>query len=94
MFGVFKLAIKFDCLFLGIFQSFHWFVTLIFDKLVPPEYMFQKNALNHFLVHSSAKNSLRSAKNVVFFLFCILVNRPMWAIVPPPPPPGYATEPS
>ena len=23
MFGVFTLAIKFDCLFLGIFQSFH-----------------------------------------------------------------------
>ena len=43
MFGIFTLAIKFDCLFLGIFQSFHWFVTFIFDKLAPlPEYMFQK----------------------------------------------------
>ena len=44
MFGIFTLAIKFDCLFLGIFQSFHGFVTFIFDKLAPPppEYMFQK----------------------------------------------------
>ena len=42
MFGVFTLAIKFDCLFLGIFKSFDWFVTLIFDKLAPLEYMFQK----------------------------------------------------
>ena len=36
-----------------------------------------KDALNHVLVHSSPKTSLRSAKNVVFFLFCILVDRPM-----------------
>ena len=43
MFGVFTLAIKSDCLFLGIFKSFYWFVTLIFDKLaLPAEYMSQK----------------------------------------------------
>ena len=44
IFGAFTLAIKFDCLFLGIFQSFDWFVTIIFDKFTPPpplEYMFQ-----------------------------------------------------
>ena len=35
------------------------------------------DALNHFLVNSSAKNSLKRAKNVVFSLFCILVDRPM-----------------
>ena len=47
------------------------------------------DALNHVLVHSSPKTSLRSAKNVVFFLFCILVDRPMGggAKAPPPPPP-------
>ena len=37
-----------------------------------------KNALNNFLVHSRAKGCLRSAKNVVFLLFCILV------VAPPP----------
>ena len=42
MFGVFALAIKFDCLFLGIFQSFYRFVTLIFDKLASPEDMLQR----------------------------------------------------
>ena len=42
MFSIFTLAIKFDCLFSGIFQSFHLFVGFIFDKLAPPEHMFQK----------------------------------------------------
>ena len=42
MFIIFTLAIKFDSLFLTIFQMFRWFVSFIFDKLAPPEYMFQK----------------------------------------------------
>ena len=44
MFSIFTLAIKFDGLFLTIFQSFHLFVSFIFDKLAPrpPEHMFQK----------------------------------------------------
>ena len=52
-------------------------MNLIFDKLAPPQNICSKDALNHFLVHSSAKNSLRIAKNVVFFLVCILADRPM-----------------
>ena len=36
MFSIFTLAIKFDCLFLTIFQSFHLFFIFIFDKLAPP----------------------------------------------------------
>ena len=42
MFSRFTLAIKFDCLFLVIFQSFQVFVSFIFDKLAPspPEYLF------------------------------------------------------
>ena len=42
-------------------------------------------AINHFLVHSSPKNSLRSAKNVVFFLFCILVDMPIGGATAPHP---------
>ena len=42
MFSIFTLAIKFDCLFLTIFQNFHLFVGFIFDKLAPPEHMSQK----------------------------------------------------
>ena len=42
MFSIFALAIKFDCIFLIIFQSFHLFVSCIFDKLAPPEHMLQK----------------------------------------------------
>ena len=57
MYSIFILAIKFDGLFLAIFQSFHWFVGLIFDKLAPPPNILyvSKDALNHFVVHSSAK---------------------------------------
>ena len=52
-----------------------------------------KNVLNHYLVHSSAFNGLKSAKNIVFFSFCILVNMPRSGSysLPPPAPPGYAT---
>ena len=43
MFSIFTLAIKFDCLFFTILQSFHLFVGFIFDKLAPlPEHVFQK----------------------------------------------------
>ena len=44
IFGIFTLALKFDCLFLTIYQSFHGFAGFIFDKLAPPplEHMFQK----------------------------------------------------
>ena len=89
MFSVFTLAIKFDCLFLAIFWSLHWFVSFIFDKLVPPPKIYvSKDSLNHVFVHSSAKTSLRRAKNVVFFLFCILFDRPMGGALVP----AYATE--
>ena len=70
------------------FQSFHWFVTLIFDNY--PWIYVSNDALNHFLANSSAKNSLKRALNVVFFLFCILVDRPIggsYSPLPPPPPP-------
>ena len=43
MLGILTFAIKFDSLFFNIFQSFHLFVGLIFDKLAPPsEHKFQK----------------------------------------------------
>ena len=78
MFDIFTFAIKLDCLFLGIFRNFYWFVTFIFDKFAPSPWIYvSKDALNHFLVHSNTNNSLRKDKNVVFSLFCILVDRPM-----------------
>ena len=42
-----------------------------------------KDALNHVLVHFSPKTSLKSAENVVFFLFYILVDWPMGGKSPP-----------
>ena len=98
MFSVFILAIKFDCLFLGIFQSFHCFVTLIFDKLDPLTInLCLKRCFKSLFCPFLRKDSLGRAKNVVFSLFCILVERPMGGLLAPPSahpnPPGYATEP-
>ena len=49
-----------------------------------------KNALNHFLVNSSAKDSLRRAKNVVFFYSAFWLTG-QWGGYSPPPRPGYTT---
>ena len=49
-----------------------------------------KDVLNYYLVCSSTYNSLKSAKNVFFFLFCILVDMQMEGAIAPSP--GYATE--
>ena len=68
MFSIFTPAIKFDSLFLAIFQSFHSFVSCIFDKLAPSLIICLKNVLNNYLAHSSAYNNFRSAKNVFFIL--------------------------
>ena len=83
MFSIFTFAIKFDCVFLTIFQSFYLFVSFIFNEL-PPLNICSKKILKHYLVHSSAFNGLKSAKNLVFFSFCILVNMPMGSYSPPP----------
>ena len=37
MFSIFTLAIKFDLVFLTIFQSFYLFFSFIFNKLAPPK---------------------------------------------------------
>ena len=56
MFRIFTLGIKFDSLFLAIFQSFQVFVSFIFEKLPPPplEYIFQKMFWISILIHFSA----------------------------------------
>ena len=55
MFSIFTLAIKFDCLVLAIFQSFHLIVIFNFDKLAPTTWTYLlKDVSNHYLVNSSA----------------------------------------
>ena len=39
---------------------------------------------------SLQENMIRSAKNVIFSLLCILVDRPMGGLEPPNPSPAYA----
>ena len=53
MFSIFTFAIKFDDLFLTSFQSFHLFVSFVFDKLPPPWIYVSKDVLDYYVVHSS-----------------------------------------
>ena len=53
----------------------------IFDKLAP--LYVSKDALDQLLVHSMSKHCLRKAKNLVFSLFCILVDIPKGGLQPP-----------
>ena len=89
MFSIFTLAIKFDCLFLTIYQRFHLFVGFIFAKLAPPplDICFKRCFISLSSPLQCIKQS-QSAKNVVFFLFCFLVDMSMGggANSPPPPP--------
>ena len=66
-FSIFTLPIKFDCF--GHFSKFSCTYEFYFWKTSPPpKYVFQRCFKSLFLIHSSARNSLKSAKNVVFFL--------------------------
>ena len=90
MFSIFTLAIKFDCLFLTIYQRFYLFVDLVFDKLAPPPLdMCFKRCFKSLSSPLQCIKQSQSAKNVVFFPFCFLVDMSMGggAIAPPPPPP-------
>ena len=76
----------------GHFAKFSRICKFIFEKLPP---ILQLNVsiyyiLDHFLVHSSAKDCLRGSKNVLFTFLCILVQRPkrgLYSLLPP----GYVT---
>ena len=69
-------------------------MSFAFDKLPPPppRIYVSKDALNHFLSIPVEKNGLRSAKNVVFSLFWMLVHRPNGGEGATASLPVYATE--
>ena len=81
MLRTFRLAIKFDYQFLATFQTF------IFDKLAPPPLNKGfKICFKSFFESILVQDSLRRAKNLVFFLFSILVGKPIGELQLPPPP--------
>ena len=87
MFSIFTLAIKFDCLFLTIFQSFHLFVGFIFDKLAPPlNICFKRCFKSLFSPLQCVKQSQKCLKRSVFPIlhFGRHGNRGGGATVPPP----------
>ena len=95
MLSIFTPAIKFDCLFLAIFKNFYWFVSFIFDKIAFHLNICFKRCFKSLFspFQCNKKNSLRSAENVIFSFFCILVDRPIGGYYAPcPPPGGYATN--
>ena len=81
MLRTFRLAIKFDCQFLATFQTF------IFDELAPAPPLNKrfKICFKSFFESILVQDSLRRAKNLVFFLFSLLVGRPIGGLQPPPP---------
>ena len=92
MFSIFTLAIKFDCLFLTVYQRFHLFVGFIFEKLAPPPDICFKRCFKSLFSPLQCIKQSQSAKNVVFFPFCILVDMSLGgggggggAIALPPP---------
>ena len=88
MFGIFTLAIRFDCLFSGIFSKFSLICDFNFWQLAPPlNICFKWCFKSLFSQFQRKKNSLKRAKNVIFSLFCILVDRSMGgeAIAPASP---------
>ena len=94
MFSIFTLAIKFDCLFLAIFQSFHLFNSCIFDKLAPPEYTFKKMFKSLFSPFQCIQQSQKCYKRVFFLIlhFGRHANGGGGGYSPPARfPPGYAT---
>ena len=87
MLGIFTLALKFSCLFLGIFSSFYQFVTLIFDELVPSLNICFKNCFKSLFSPFQRKKTVSvELKMWYFLLFCVLVDQPMGGANPPPLP--------
>ena len=70
---------------------FSLFCILVGSLLAPPppNKPFKLCFKSYFLVQSSAKESLKSAKTVVFSLYCILIGRPMGGGYSPPRPPPW-----
>ena len=86
MLSTFQLEIKFDFQFFAVFQSFFFSNLPVFDELAPPptNKRFKICFKSFFWVYSSAKDSVRSAAKAVFFLFSILVGRPIGGTVARP----------
>ena len=67
MFSIFTLAIKFDCLFLTIYQRFNLFVGFSFDKLAPPlDICFKRCFKPLFNPLQCIKQSQKRSKRSVF----------------------------
>ena len=72
MFSIYTLAIKFDCSFLVIFQSFYLFFSFIFDKLGLPLLNIRcKSCFKSLFSFFQCMKPSQSAKNVVFFFYSV-----------------------
>ena len=84
MFSIFTLAMKFGSLFLTIFQSFHLFVSFIFDKLASPlNIYFKKCFKSLFIPLQCIKQSQKYQKRNIFLILHFGRHANGGAIAPP-----------
>ena len=92
MFSIFSLAIKLDCLFWAIFQSFHLFVSCMFDELASPlNICLNKCCKSLFSSFQCIQQSQKCQKRVFFLILHFGRHANEGAIALPPAPAGYAT---
>ena len=87
LFGLFTLTIKFSCLFLGIFQSFYWLVTLIFDKLAPLRNICFKRCFKSLFGPFQRKKTVPEKLKTWYFPYSAFWLTCQWKGYNPPPPP-------
>ena len=90
MISIFTLAIEFDCLFLAIFQSFHVFVSFIFDKLAPLNICF-KRCFKSLFDSISEHKTVSLVPKTWNFSYSAFWSTCQWGAIAPPPL-GYATD--
>ena len=92
MFSIFTLAIKFDCLFLAIFQSFDLFVSFIFDKLAPPPVnTYFKRCFKSLFSSFQCKKSVLKVLKTRYFSYSAFLSTGQWGWGGGYGSPGYAT---
>ena len=91
MFSIFTLAIKFDCLFWAIFQSFNLFLSFILDQLAPPPRIYvSKDVLNHYFNPFPEHKTVSKVLKTWYFFYSAFWSTCQWGSLYPRPP-GYAT---
>ena len=91
MFGVFKLAIKFDCLFSGIFSKFSLICNFNFWQLAPLNMLF-KWCIQLLFSQFQRKKTVSKELKTWYFPYSAFWLTGQWGGYSPHFPNGYATD--